>query len=608
MLRRSVTILLVTMSLACARGPDTPVAGSAGAHQFFNAGLDTLDRSLASLAVALDTADSTTAEARSAFRTARRGFKRIEALLTYYIPVATGTINGPRMEGDDDDPDPPPKSAPIGFQVIEDALFAGSVPMQQARAELAAMRRTMRSLQSVAAGNPIEPRAALDAARLQLARVATLSVAGIDAEASGDALLEAAESLEGTNDLLLTFLQDPATRDSVDLSLRKAAAELRAAPDFNAFDRLHFIVASVLPAGRALIAAQAEAGVPDQGVRRFWRETAGTPFEADAFSAHAFPPAYAVTPTREIEALGRRLFGDPRLSGNGTRSCATCHQPSRAFMDGMARPVAMRHDLTVSRNTPTLLNVAMQPAFFADDRALSLEDQVATVLASEAEMGSSAEEAAGRLSADPACRDAFARAFPDRADSTVTGMQVRQVVAAYLRTLVALDSRFDRAVRGDTLALTMEERSGFNVFMGKGRCGTCHFTPLFNGLTPPFYRTSEAEIIGVPAGPDLDHAELDPDIGRANVEETPLNRFAFKVTSLRNVALTAPNMHNGVFRTLEDVIAFYDRGGGAGIGLDLPFQSLPAARLNLTPEEKRALVAFLGSLTDTIPRAVRDVR
>lgn len=386
MLRRSVTILLVTMSLACARGPDTPVAGSAGAHQFFNAGLDTLDRSLASLAVALDTADSTTAEARSAFRTARRGFKRIEALLTYYIPVATGTINGPRMEGDDDDPDPPPKSAPIGFQVIEDALFAGSVPMQQARAELAAMRRTMRSLQSVAAGNPIEPRAALDAARLQLARVATLSVAGIDAEASGDALLEAAESLEGTNDLLLTFLQDPATRDSVDLSLRKAAAELRAAPDFNAFDRLHFIVASVLPAGRALIAAQAEAGVPDQGVRRFWRETAGTPFEADAFSAHAFPPAYAVTPTREIEALGRRLFGDPRLSGNGTRSCATCHQPSRAFMDGMARPVAMRHDLTVRRNTPTLLNVAMQPAFFADDRALSLEDQVATVLASEAEM------------------------------------------------------------------------------------------------------------------------------------------------------------------------------------------------------------------------------
>lgn len=167
------------------------------------------------------------------------------------------------------------------------------------------------------------------------------------------------------------------------------------------------------------------------------------------------------------------------------------------------------------------------------------------------------------------------------------------------------DSRFDRAVRGDTLAMTDAERRGMTVFLGRAKCGTCHFMPLFNGVTPLFYRISEAEIIGVPATANLEHPVLDPDVGRANVEDIPLNRFAFKVTSLRNVALTGPYMHNGVFETLEEVIEFYDRGGGVGIGLTLPYQSLPAAPLRLTANEKRDLVAFLGALTDTVPKPLR---
>jgi cytochrome c peroxidase len=253
------------------------------------------------------------------------------------------------------------------------------------------------------------------------------------------------------------------------------------------------------------------------------------------------------------------------------------------------------------RNTPTLLNVAMQPAFFADDRALSLENQVGVVLASPAEMASHADTAAARVAASASYRRDFATAMPDRKDSAITGLNVRQALASYLRTLNALDSRFDRAVRGDTLAMTDAERRGLTVFLGRAKCGTCHFMPLFSGLTPPFYRTSEAEIIGVPATSSLDRAKLDPDIGRANVEDNPLNRFAFKVTSLRNVALTAPYMHNGVFDSLEQVIDFYDRGGGVGIGLTLPYQSLPTTPLKLTLTEKRDLVAFLGALTDSLP-------
>jgi cytochrome c peroxidase len=183
--------------------------------------------------------------------------------------------------------------------------------------------------------------------------------------------------------------------------------------------------------------------------------------------------------------------------------------------------------------------------------------------------------------------------MPDRADSAITGLEVRLALAAYLRTLNAMDSRFDRAVRGDTMAMTDAERRGLTVFLGRAKCGTCHFMPLFNGVTPPFYRTSEAEIIGVPATGNLDKPTIDPDVGRSNVEDNLINRFAFKVTSLRNVALTAPYMHNGVFRTLDEVIEFYDRGGGVGIGLTLPYQSLPSTPLELTRDEKRDLVALL---------------
>jgi cytochrome c peroxidase len=116
---------------------------------------------------------------------------------------------------------------------------------------------------------------------------------------------------------------------------------------------------------------------------------------------------------------------------------------------------------------------------------------------------------------------------------------------------------------------------------------------------PPTYQTSEAEVIGVPATRDLDAPTLDTDQGRAAHELVPNNMLAFKVPSLRNVALTAPYMHNGVFATLEQVVEFYDRGGGAGIGLHVPNQTLSSSRLRLAANERRDLIAFLGALTDT---------
>src|SRR5262249_47471021 len=155
-----------------------------------------------------------------------------------------------------------------------------------------------------------------------------------------------------------------------------------------------------------------------------------------------------------------------------------------------------------------------------------------------AEMASSIDTATARVGADSSYRNQFARAFGDGAvgSGSVTPLRVRQALATFERSLVALRSRFDRAVRGDTLAITGEERRGFNLFMGKAGCGTCHFAPLFGGTAPPLYVSSDVEVIGTPASPST--TRFDTDSGRGAIDHRPDHMRGFKVPSLRNVALT----------------------------------------------------------------------
>ena len=147
-------------------------------------------------------------------------------------------------------------------------------------------------------------------------------------------------------------------------------------------------------------------------------------------------------------------------------------------------------------------------------------------------------------------------------------------------------------------AISPSERRGFNLFMGKAACATCHFPPLFGGTLPPAFQESEPEVIGVPRAKTR-RTVVDGDPGVFGLDSLPLHRHAFKTPSVRNVALTAPYMHNGAFRTLREVVDFYDRGGGNGGGMLLPNQTLSAERLRLSAREKRDLVAFLRALTDS---------
>ena len=553
-----------------------------------------------SLRLALDRLDPlltpTTADsARAAFRRARSEYKRIESLLTQVDPLVSGWLNGPPAEDEDDFPRPPGVTG--GFQVIEGSLFPGWDPeaADTARAALARMREGLATSRARLPVVPLHDAEVLDAARLEIARVATLGITGFDTDPSGDAIREAAQAFEG---MRLFNAALPTPDPAVEYALKRAANYLRTHPEFEPFDRLQFLVDYAAPAARAV--TQARRRFPPAGERRqrAWQLSAATVFDTGAFDVMAYASFDTPPPNAALIRLGQQLFFDSRLSGPGNRSCSTCHDPGHAFTDGKARSPLIGRGMT-TRNTPTLINAAYQPVLFFDQRATSLEAQVDSVLANQDEMASSSRLAADRLRGDSAMRIAFAKALPGKPESAITPASIRMALAAFVRSLTALDSRFDRAVRGDTRALTSEERLGFNLFAGKARCATCHFMPLLNGTAPPLFVLSEGEIIGAPDRPVTRDARLDPDSGQGRVDRLGEHLFAFKVPTLRNIALTAPYMHNGAFSTLDQVVDFYDRGGGTGIGAVVPGQTLPGARLNLSAGEKRALVAFLGALTDT---------
>jgi cytochrome c peroxidase len=168
-----------------------------------------------------------------------------------------------------------------------------------------------------------------------------------------------------------------------------------------------------------------------------------------------------------------------------------------------------------------------------------------------------------------------------------------------METLSPFNSPFDKYIAGDKNALTKQQIRGFNLFMGKAQCGTCHYAPVFNGLIPPLYKRTEFEILGTTKNTDFKNPELDADSGRYTTFPTKYYMGAFKTPTVRNIARTAPYMHNGAFATLEQVLEFYNKGGGVGLGLNVPMQTLSPKPLQLDSSEVNDIISFLHSLTDS---------
>jgi cytochrome c peroxidase len=292
----------------------------------------------------------------------------------------------------------------------------------------------------------------------------------------------------------------------------------------------------------------------------------------------AWPALPPVDPQQA--ALGRLLFYDPVLSANDDLACASCHHPDEGFSDG--RPVAQNaHGDPLRRNAPSLWNVAYASRLFWDGHADSLEDQILDPLTAENEMGADVDEMIAQLQGIPE----YVRLFDGAFENGITMETVVSAIAAFERTLLSQNSPFDRFAAGDFNALTPAQRRGFDIFRSaETRCFECHAWPTFS-------RDAFA-VLGVPdTNPD------NPDLGQVEVLNAPDAERAFRIPGLRNVALSAPYMHNGAFATLEEVIEFYADGGGPGRGVDVtPDEFIQG--FDLTEQEMADLITFLYALTD----------
>ena len=283
-------------------------------------------------------------------------------------------------------------------------------------------------------------------------------------------------------------------------------------------------------------------------------------------------------PTPDKATLGKLLFFDPRLSSRNTIACATCHQPAKGLSDGLPRSVGAAGEMP--RNAMALWNVAYMRTIHSDGGRASLEEQADKAIPGPA-MAQPFPALVAELGAVPEYRQRFARAFTDG----ITETNIARAIAAFERTLLAFNSPYDRSEAGDKGALTAEEKRGRDLFFSsRTGCSSCHVAPLF---------TDNAwHNLGVPqVGPKA------VDNGRGDITHNPADAGAFKTLMLRNVALSGPYMHDGVFTTLDQVVAFYAGGGGPA-----PTRSPLIKPLDLSAGEQKALVAFLRSLTDPTAR------
>ena len=277
-------------------------------------------------------------------------------------------------------------------------------------------------------------------------------------------------------------------------------------------------------------------------------------------------------------ALGKKLFSEKILSKDSSVSCASCHKPKFAFADTVAFSMGIEGKLT-KRNTPSVLNMKNRPYYFWDGRAASLEEQSLMPIQNPDEMGLPVEEAVKRLNASVGYRLLFQKIFNQKPNEE----NLAAAFAAYEQTLETVNSKFDDW-SNNKRRLTAQEERGRQLFVGdKAKCFDCHRMEDFT--------TDEFKNIGLYNGKDLN------DAGLYNLTNKETDRGKFKTPGLRNVAVTAPYMHNGMFKTLEEVLTYYNNPG-AFVEEPINIDDALKKPLGLTILEKKDIIAFLKTLTD----------
>jgi cytochrome c peroxidase len=532
------------------------------------------------------------------FLQTRLTYKKIEWAAEYFDPLTSRMVNGPPVQ----EVEMPELIViePTGLQIIEGLLFPApdTSRKKELQRQLELLARSCERLKKRFGTISIADWQVFDATKLEVFRIMTLGITGFDNPLTLQSMEESAEALENVQTALDQYGKSGDNQDLI-VKFSKAVAYLRSNRDFDTFNRMEFLTAYCNPLTSGISEKEKKSVSHIIRYNRLLNQDAKTLFDTNAFDVNAYAPDHSSFVSKEKIILGKKLFSDPVLSGNGKRSCQSCHQPAKAFADGLTRNTVIGGTDMLERNTPTLINSALQPSLFYDLRVSSLEDQSHSVVHSASEMHGSMVMSVKQLWKDKAYRQMFLTAFPHEDTTRIDTFEVMNAIGSYIRSLTYLNSRFDEFMRGNKSVMNNDEINGFNLFMGKAKCATCHYMPLFNGTFPPRFIRIESEVIGVPE--TVKAKKIDPDLGRYKVAKVESLKYAFKTPTVRNASLTAPYMHNGVFANLEQVMDFYRKGGGRGFDINMENQTLPFDSLKISGKEQEDIIAFIKCLDSKFP-------
>lgn len=531
----------------------------------------------------------TLSKAQMSFINTRIAVKKVEPILSFTDNQHYKTLFQPHiLKIVEEDATNIKRISPMGFQVLEEVLFSDSIDWIEVSKQTRFLKNRLRLIQANTSLDYLKKYHFLWLLRDEIIRISTTGISGFDSPVLGQSLVESSIIYQE----LKTYLSWYESDFNKNELYTKWVAEFDTSSkimkaNFDLFDRYRFIQKHT----------NRQFELWNQTVKEWDVEfpfelaisnSAPSLFDSATFNLGYFSDKIWSEISKEKISLGKKLFNDSSFSIDGSLSCSSCHQSEIAFTDGLAI------SKNQTRNSPTMKYAGLQKAFFYDARTGSLEGQIVDVILNETEFHSSIDDLVQTVKGDSIYISHFLTVY----GSEPTDLSIRNAIAAYIRSLSPFNSKFDLSISGKKEMLSAKEINGFNLFMGKAQCATCHFPPLFNGTVPPNFSESEIELLGVPEKYATSNAIIDDDLGRYNIFKTEERKHFFKTPTIRNIALTAPYMHNGAFQTLEQVMEFYDLGGGDGIGIKLEHQTLPADALNLTEEEEENIIAFMKTLTD----------
>ncbi len=530
------------------------------------------------------------------FLKSREWYKRVEPMLIAYDYENYLSMNAPNLlKVEIDDYQDIKIQDPKSFQVLEELLFSDE---GFSSGELQTVIHYLQVRIPYVRKNHIiktqRDRHHLKMIRDAIVNVATKGITGFDSPMLANSLNEAIYNYESIS-TILNIYKDAFSNKTLYTEwineINSTINDLKS-NNFDEFDRYSFIKKHT-NTQLGLVDRTATDWKIELNTSRSLNPKSINLFDKDFLNMKMFSLQRAPEITEERVALGKQLFNDKALSGSETISCATCHLKEKAFTDGHKRALGI-NGRELQRNSPTLSYAVYQRTLFYDGRAGGLEDQIVNVTDDENEFHIDLNSLEKKVRKNPSYQAQFDTLY----DGQVTNLNVRNAIATYIRSLAPFDSKFDRNMQGHENTMTDEEVLGFNLFMGKAACATCHFPPAFNGTVPPKYLDTEFENLGVPKNASFETPILDDDPGQYYPYKVEQKRNFFKTSTVRNVELTSPYMHNGVYETLDEVVQFYNVGGGEGMGLDVPHQTLSPDSLGLTTNESKAIIAFMKTLTD----------